>query len=365
MKIIIRKVVLFIALLAILTSTVLCPISAAGASMPKSMLALGDSLTTGYALPDYVDENDPYACKSYANLIAAAMGLQGGDTYINRAVNGDTSSNLASRLPTMKNDVQKAELIVISIGGNDMDRLIPLILYKVTGKQITEYSQMAQALQGVSPDAYASLENDAEVQGAIADAVAKLKANLKTVSDMIKENAPDARVIFLQQYNPLHVQGFSDFAAFSQKSLDAANAAVAENAQSYGFEVLDVPSIINSRAAELTNIQKFDIHPNEQGHLEIAKLLAAHLGISLDPTENTTAETTEEPTTAPEETTAQPAVTTDAPESEMLTEADSATEPAASQPSAPEQNGGCQSAVLGASLLSLLLCAAFVLKKSE
>jgi lysophospholipase L1-like esterase len=364
MKIIIRKVVLFTALLAILTSAVLCQVSAAGASMPQSMLALGDSLTTGYALPDYVDENDPYACKSYANLIAAAMGLQGGDTYINRAVNGDTSSNLASRLPAMKNDVQKAELIVISIGGNDMDRLIPLILYKVTGKQITEYSQMAQALQGVSPDAYASLENDAEVQGAIADAVAKLKDNLKTVSDMIKENAPDARVIFLQQYNPLHVQGFSDFAAFSQKSLDVANAAIAENAQSYGFEVLDVPSIINSRAAELTNIQKFDIHPNEQGHLEIAKLLAAHLGISLDPAENTTAATTEEPTTAPEETTAQPAVTTDAPETQTPTETDAVTEPA-TQPTAPAQNSGCQSALLGSSLLSLLLCAAFVLKKSE
>lgn len=360
MKIIIRKVVLFTALLAILTSAVLCTISAAGASMPQSMLALGDSLTTGYALPDYVDENDPYACKSYANLIAAAMGLQGGDTYINRAVNGDTSSNLASRLPGMKGDVQKAELIVISIGGNDMDRLIPLILYKVTGKQITEYSQMAQALQGVSPDAYASLENDAEVQGAIADAVAKLKDNLKTVSDMIKENAPDARVIFLQQYNPLHVQGFSDFAAFSQKSLDAANAAIAENAQSYGFEVLDVPSIINSRAAELTNIQKFDIHPNEQGHLEIAKLLAAHLGISLDPAENTTAETT----AAPEETTEQATVTTDVPESEAPTQTDAATE-SATQPTAPAQNSGCQSAVLGASLLSLLLCAAIVLKKSK
>ena len=328
--------------------------------MPKSMLALGDSLTTGYALPDYVDENDPYACKSYANLIAAAMGLQGGDTYINRAVNGDTSSNLASRLPGMKGDVQKAELIVISIGGNDMDRLIPLILYKVTGKQITEYSQMAAALQGVAPEAYASLENDAEVQGAIADAVAKLKDNLKTVSDMIKENAPDARVIFLQQYNPLHVQGFSDFAAFSQKSLDAANAAIAENAQSYGFEVLDVPSIINSRAAELTNIQKFDIHPNEQGHLEIAKLLAAHLGISLDPAENTTAETT----AAPEETTEQATVTTDVPESEAPTQTDAATE-SATQPTAPAQNSGCQSAVLGASLLSLLLCAAIVLKKSK
>ncbi|MBO5756984.1 MAG: SGNH/GDSL hydrolase family protein [Clostridia bacterium] len=360
MKIIIRKVVLFTALLAILTSAVLCTISAAGASMPQSMLALGDSLTTGYALPDYVDENDPYACKSYANLIAAAMGLQGGDTYINRAVNGDTSSNLASRLPGMKGDVQKAELIVISIGGNDMDRLIPLILYKVTGKQITEYSQMAAALQGVAPEAYASLENDAEVQGAIADAVAKLKDNLKTVSDMIKENAPDARVIFLQQYNPLHVQGFSDFAAFSQKSLDAANAAIAENAQSYGFEVLDVPSIINSRAAELTNIQKFDIHPNEQGHLEIAKLLAAHLGISLDPAENTTAETT----AAPEETTEQATVTTDVPESEAPTQTDAATE-SATQPTAPAQNSGCQSAVLGASLLSLLLCAAIVLKKSK
>ncbi len=361
MKIIIKKVVLFTALLAILTSAVLCPISAAGMSMPKSMLALGDSLTTGYALPDYVDENDPYACNSYANLIAAAMGLEGGSTYINRAVNGDTSSDLASRLPGMQGDVQKAELIVISIGGNDMDRLIPLILYKVTGKQITEYSQIAQALQGITPEAYASLENDAEVQGAITDAVAKLKVNLKTVSDMIKENAPDARVIFLQQYNPLHVPGFSDFAAFSQKSLDAANAAVAENAQSYGFEVLDVPSIINSRAAELTNIQKFDIHPNEQGHLEIAKLLAAHLGISLDPSENTTAETT----AAPEETTEQPTVTTDTFESEAPTETDSATESATLQPSAPAQNSGCQSTLLGSSLLSVLLCAALILKKSK
>lgn len=353
---ILKKIILITSVLAILATAAIFPASAV--EMPKTLLALGDSLTTGYALPDYVDENDPYRCKSYPNLIANAMGLEGGSTYINRAVNGDTSAELVSRLPALESDIAKAEMIIISIGGNDMDALIPLIVYKLTGKQITEYSQMAQVLQGVSPDAYASLENDAQVKEAITDAVAQLTANLKTVSDFIKEKAPNARVIFLQQYNPLFVPGFEDFAAFSQKSLDAANGAVAENAQSYGFEVLDVPSIINDRAAELTNIQNYDIHPNEQGHLEIAKLLATHLGISLDPAENTAPETTEEPTTE-EITTEEPTteeITAETDTVESMQESTAQTDPT------PEKSG-CRSTVLGASLLTALLCAAFVCKK--
>ena len=94
-----------------------------------------------------------------------------------------------------------------------------------------------------------------------------------------------------------------------------------------------------------------DIHPNASGHVEIARLLASHLGISLDPSENT-AEPETEPETTMEETTIAVELTRPAPtETEPETEA---------QLEAP----GCFSSVSSAAII-VALCACFVLKKKE
>ena len=45
------------------------------ASLEKEpvMLALGDSITTGYGLANYEPGGDPYLCESYANTVAASL----------------------------------------------------------------------------------------------------------------------------------------------------------------------------------------------------------------------------------------------------------------------------------------------------
>lgn len=365
MKYVIKRSLILTVILAVLVSALICPLSAASEEpgTPATLLALGDSITTGYGLDNYVYGGDPYLCNSYINRIAAAMGLEGGDTYINRAVNGDTSGDLASLLPGIEQDVKKAEMIIITIGGNDLLRLIPEIVTMIVGQKVSNYEDAAKLLKDVPAEEYADLAADPNFQGMIFGAMVKLNANLKTISDIIKEKAPDAKVIFLKQYNPLYAPPFDAFASFAQKFLDVVNDALEKNGQTYGFDVIDVPSVINEGSAELTNILEYDIHPNEQGHLEIAKLLAQHLNLDLDAAK----ETEPEETTSMPETTEAPAITTGAPETTepLLETTASPQEPAATTEATVEIPNGCQATVSCAAMLIGAVSAACILKKKR
>ncbi len=360
----------------ILVSTLICPISASDTQEegPKTLLALGDSLTTGYGLDNYVPGGDPYLCNSYINTVAKAMGLEGGKTYINRAVNGDQTTNLASLLPRIEDEVKAADMIVISIGGNDFLGLLPEIASHISGQEIKNLEEVADVLLNISAEECEALANDSWFLMKIAITLTKLNKNLDTITSFIKEKAPDARVIFLLQFNPLkNVPGLSAFGDFAQPFLDNLNAAVQKASTAHGFETINVPSVIDCDAAGLTNILEYDIHPNEKGHLEMAKLLAAHLGISLDlPSETETPAVTEPVTEPAEETTEAPAVTTEAPEEttaipEVTTEAGTETDAPGDVTDAPqtEATKGCSASAVGASLLLATVCAAFVLTKKR
>ena len=54
------------------------------ASLEKQpqLLVLGDSITTGYGLEDYMEGESPYLCSSYANMVANALGLKGVDLQL-------------------------------------------------------------------------------------------------------------------------------------------------------------------------------------------------------------------------------------------------------------------------------------------
>jgi hypothetical protein len=190
--------------------------------------------------------------------------------------------------------------------------------------------------------------------------------NLQTIATFFKEKAPDARVIFLKQYNPMNnVQGFEAFGQFGGGFLGSINQTVESVATAFGYETVDIPAVIDERAEELTNIRLFDIHPNAKGHLEIAKAVARHLGLSLDQNEETEAPTnpeteaptepeTEEPTVAPTEAPADP-VTEDPTDTPTDKPADT---------DAPADKKGCGAAMGLLSVLMLSVCAAFALKRS-
>ena len=365
MKRALLKVLTLLVTFTLLSAAAIPVVAAETDTAPKNLLALGDSLTTGYGLKNYTYGGDPYLCDSYVNRIAAAFGLEGGKTYINRAVNGDKTGDLARLLPSLENEVRSADMIILTIGGNDLLGILPEIAYMLSGQEVTDIAQAFALFARATPEQYETLQNDPAFAARMKMVLEDVGTNLQTIASFFKEKAPDARVIFLKQYNPMHnVQGFEAFGSFGGGFLDAINRAVESVAAAFGYETVDIPSVIDDRAEELTNIRLFDIHPNAKGHGEIAKAVAQYLGLSLDQNEETEAPTAPETETSTEpETEAPTEAPTDAP-----TEAP--TDPVPETPTdkpadtgAPADKKGCGASVGLLSALMLLVCAAFALKR--
>ena len=95
---------------------------------PKKLLVLGDSIAVGmFALPTFPAGFNPYAASwdsddypdGYAPLVAQEMGYE----LTNLAVSGDETIHLLTKLKTnqpMRQAVGEADIIEISIGGNDI-----------------------------------------------------------------------------------------------------------------------------------------------------------------------------------------------------------------------------------------------------
>ena len=81
----IKRIITLITALAVMASMAVTAVQASPGN-PEFMLAIGDSITTGYGLEDYMEGESPYLCSSYANMVANALGLKGGESYINKAV---------------------------------------------------------------------------------------------------------------------------------------------------------------------------------------------------------------------------------------------------------------------------------------
>lgn len=350
MKKITARIVSFVSVVAILATLVLPAVATPG--NPEFMLAIGDSITTGFGLEGY-DETDPYTCNSYTNLIANALSLNGKDTYINKAVNGATSADVLAYLPDIANYLGYADLIIVTVGGNDLLQSISIVASAIAGKTVTGLSVSIDVLAAATPDKFAALANNTSYQKKIGAVLEKYEKNISDMAKIIKDNAPDAHIMFLKQYNPMkNVLGFGDFGNYADTLIASVNASMEKVCAANGFDIVDVPSVIDVNAAGLTNMLNYDIHPNASGHVEIAKLVASHLGISLDPSENT-AEPETEPETTKEETTIVVELTRPAaPETEPETEA---------QLEAP----GCFSSISSAAIVIAAACACFVLKRKS
>jgi acyl-CoA thioesterase-1 len=84
----------------------------------RRILAFGDSLLAGYGLEDG---------ESYPDRMEQALRARGVNARIaNAGVSGDTTAAGLQRLDfTLKSQAAKPELVIISLGGNDMLRSLP------------------------------------------------------------------------------------------------------------------------------------------------------------------------------------------------------------------------------------------------
>lgn len=240
--------------------------------VPTHMVFLGDSITAGYGLDGYTSD-DNYNCDSYSNLLEKQYKQELSEICVpemqNFAVSGATSDDLLELLDSGKIDsaLEKADAIVISIGGNDMlhemyGLLADLGMSEENPKFDFDNVNIVSALSKLI-----TLEDD------VNEALEGFELNICEISDKI--NAKSSGQLYVQTlYNPLEsLTQFQMLVDFSDDKIDKYNKIVREKAQNY--KIIDVEEKFKRKTDELTRIKKMDIHPNLKGHKLIAEIVDA------------------------------------------------------------------------------------------
>lgn len=256
----------------------------------NSYVALGDSITTGYGLGGE---------QSFAEIVAAEKGYTLNDTL---ATDGATSGDLLDVVQDTKNAaiLANADLITITIGGNDLMNALYEYLAAESGKDVDTIKAM---LTGGTADITAlgelvPLLSDFADSNEAKAALSTFTVNLTAIMGAIKQANPDVILLVTTQYNPYsylakaygsivtQAQTISD--AFDQ-GVSALNTAIRLAVGSNGT-VVDVYDAFEDAVAENQNPcnpsalpLNLDFHPNAYGHELIAAAIADKLPETPEP----------------------------------------------------------------------------------
>lgn len=204
-----RRFVQISALLA--AALTACSKTAPHAALPagSTILALGDSLTAGYAAD---------AEAAYPAVLASLTGWQ----IINGGVSGNTSAQALARLPALMR--RQPQLVLVSIGGNDFLRKVPEADTRSNIRQIVQQIKAAGmpavlvavpyfttgALFGRLSEhpMYEELAAELNVP-LLKGAWAEVLGDKKLKSDQIHANAQGYRVFAEKMWAFLKQQGFA------------------------------------------------------------------------------------------------------------------------------------------------------------
>ncbi len=263
----------------------LLPTTALAAS-GDTYLALGDSITTGYA------PNNTIVSSPFADQVAAAQGY----TLVNEAADGETSETLKNKLTGNTINVSDAALITITIGGNDlMDALYGYLVeqynaVKDPDAQIT-LERLKAALSDLSQE-----ENQQLLLGVMSyisgfdnslaetEALTAFENNLTAIITEIQTKNAGATIVIATQYNPYsHIKyplASSIVTAF-ENGVVKLNQKINQVAASKSVLVADVYQAFQN-GTQLTNAYvnslipmdaELDFHPNQTGHNLITKTI--------------------------------------------------------------------------------------------
>lgn len=250
----------------ILISTVPAPVYAekpdfnVSVTAPPHIVFMGDSIASGYGLDAY-SPDDKSKCASYANILTqvfdSELPAEADFKSVNVAKDGLTSSGLLKKLKDGELDecLADADAVVLSIGGNDLLGPLEGIIEKDIGL-------------GETIDRVISLESKLDEH---------LEQFDETLPDIVDEI--DARTenedfkLFIQTlYNPLEDFTITPIANMSVDKIGDLNDIIISNSgNGERYQVIDVAPKFLGQAEELTNINRYDIHPNSDGHSLIAK----------------------------------------------------------------------------------------------
>ena len=202
----------------------------------KLYLALGDSITAGYGV------ESPF---SFSNVYASFLRRHNPDlSMLNFGINGLTTSGLLNLLKTnqrLRHSLAQAFLITLTIGSNDLLRLIG------NPNQPIKTSQLP-IIQG------------------------NMSKTLMQIGQEIRLLNPVATVKVATLYNPLPAGPYAYYYAQVQGIIDNANAMIVMWARHYGFIVVNLDREIKGK--ESLFIGQDHAHPSAVGYQMIAKAFA-------------------------------------------------------------------------------------------
>lgn len=196
-------------------------------------LVLGDSIAFGSGLT-----NSREAC--YGKIVADTNGYD----YANHSIPGHTTTNLINRLneEAVISDLEKADIISISIGGNDflMSNLIGLMFDSIVMDDHTEYDKIAEGFY----------------------------TNFCKIVEIINSHNQDAVILMQTLYNPQ--SGY--LRAPYQEGADRINAAIERYNTEHPGEIVivDVGAALGD---DMENYADDEIHPSAAGNKIIAETI--------------------------------------------------------------------------------------------
>ncbi len=231
MKKIIKTVALL--LVAAVLFSVLVPVTVLASEGSKNYLVLGDSIGVGAGV---INPNEA----SYGRIVADTNGYN----YENHAVSGYNSGAMLAhiKLPHVRKSIKEADIISVSIGGNDF---------------LT--SNMVQlGFEAAVLDKFSTFDKITE----------KFYENYCKIIAEIKELNPDAVILAQTLYNPMN----NALDSFYQEGVDRLNASYIRylNEHPESIVIVDVAKAFKGHPEYIANDC---VHPNAQGNVVIAKLV--------------------------------------------------------------------------------------------
>ena len=235
----------------------------------NNITLLGDSITTGYGLSE--DE------MSYGDYLGSYYSSE----VDNFAVNGLKTDELLVMLDEYEtqNSIQQADLVCISIGGNDFLSVLEQAVSDMGGSISMDNGTVSL---NISSDFISKFILD--YSSALSAATTQASDNIKKIKDKVNEINPDAEIIMQTVYNPFDSSDeetgklLSPLKTFAPLYLSTINNSIKE----FSPNTADIYLKFYENAYLYTNMDDFDIHPNAIGHMLIAEEIIQLIGESGD-----------------------------------------------------------------------------------
>ncbi|MGN7761862.1 GDSL-type esterase/lipase family protein [Paenibacillus sp. 22594] len=255
------------ATLTILPEQTAAPVSATGEAI--RIVALGDSLAKGTG----DNEGSGYVKRTLDGLTA-----KGSKTSLigNMGINGLTTAGLQSKLQQegVKYALRQSNVILVSIGGNDLFRGSDLLGSGSEGQQIatpdTESPEVGSMEDGTRESTGAGIAEGTEeiTPESLLSALPEAAKRLNTILERISEINPEAQIYYLGLYNPfgdvpeLLVPGNQAVTAWNNAAMDIIN-------KHSNMTLVPTFDLFNRHLGKYLSSDHF--HPNGDGYQRISE----------------------------------------------------------------------------------------------